>query len=57
MSEDTRIRDLFQDPGSFEGQDVVLKGWIRNSRGSNKFGFIELNDGTYFTSVQIVCEA
>ncbi|MBR4143605.1 MAG: asparagine--tRNA ligase, partial [Firmicutes bacterium] len=35
---------------------VEVCGWIRNNRNSNAFGFIELNDGTYFKSVQIVYE-
>ena len=33
-----------------------VRGWVRNNRNSNKFGFIELNDGTFFKSVQLVYE-
>ena len=57
MKEGIKIRELFKDPASFDGKEVTVTGWIRNTRGSNKFGFIELNDGTYFTSIQIVYEA
>ena len=30
---------------------------MRTNRSSNKFGFIEINDGTYFKSVQVVYES
>ena len=35
----------------------TVRGGIRTNRGSNKFGFIELNDGSFFKSVQVVYEA
>lgn len=49
------LRDIYEDPQKYEGE-VEVEGWLRNNRGSNKFGFIDLNDGTYFKSVQIVYE-
>ena len=49
------LKDVFAAPQNFAG-DIEVEGWIRNNRGSNKFGFIELNDGTYFKSVQVVYE-
>ena len=51
----TELREVFKDPAKFAG-DIEVVGWIRNNRGSNKFGFIDLNDGTYFKSVQVVYE-
>lgn len=33
---------------------MTVSGWIRTLRASNKFGFIELNDGTFFESIQVV---
>lgn len=53
---DIRIRDLFRNTAEYENSQVVVHGWIRNNRSSNKFGFIELNDGTFFKSVQVVYE-
>lgn len=53
----TEIRALFQRTADFAGQAVRVSGWIRNNRSSNKFGFIELNDGTFFKSVQVVYDA
>lgn len=52
----TAIKELFGDPKSFEGKEITVAGWARTIRASNAFGFIELNDGSYFTSLQIVFE-
>ncbi len=51
------IRDLFRKQGEYDNEKVCVKGWIRNNRSSNSFGFIELNDGTFFKPVQVVYEA
>jgi len=51
----TELRKVFAAPQDYAGE-IEVCGWIRNNRGSNKFGFIELNDGTYFKSVQVVYE-
>lgn len=48
------IKDLYKDYKSFENKQVVLEGWIRTVRDSKTFGFIELNDGSYFKNIQIV---
>ena len=41
------LRALFRDTDAYAGQEVLIKGWVRNNRNSNKFGFIELNDGCH----------
>ena len=51
------IRQLYRDTDSFAGKDILVRGWVRTSRGSNAFGFIEINDGSFFKSLQVVCEA
>ncbi len=48
------IKDLYKDYKSFENKQVSLEGWIRTVRDSKTFGFIELNDGSYFKNIQIV---
>lgn len=53
---DIALRELFKNAAEYAEQEVLIKGWIRNNRSSNKFGFIELNDGTFFKSVQVVYE-
>lgn len=50
------VRELFRETEKFQDKEVLVKGWIRNNRNSNKFGFIELNDGSFFKSVQVVYE-
>lgn len=50
------IRKLFENPEVFAGRSLEVRGWIRTNRNSNKLGFIELNDGSYFSSVQLVYE-
>ncbi len=54
---DVEIRKLFRDTAEYADRDIVVRGWVRTNRNSNKFGFIELNDGTFFKSVQVVYEA
>ena len=54
--ETTTVRELFRNTEKFGGQVVQVKGWIRNNRNSNKFDFIDLNDGSFFKSVQVVYE-
>ena len=53
MAEDL-VRQLFRETEKFAGSEVTVRGWIRTNRGSNRFGFVELNDGSFFKSVQVV---
>ena len=48
------VRDLYKESEKFSGKEVTLSGWVRTARDSKTFGFIELNDGSYFKNVQIV---
>ena len=50
------LRELFRNTAEYADKEVLIKGWVRNNRNSNKFGFIELNDGSFFKSVQVVYE-
>ena len=52
----TLIKSIYQDSAAFGGKSVTLGGWVRNLRDSKAFGFIDLNDGSYFKSVQVVFE-
>ena len=49
-------KHLYESAASFVGKEVILGGWARNIRDSKAFGFIDLNDGSCFKSVQIVFE-
>ena len=54
--ERTLISEIFADPKSFDKVQVTVGGWIRTMRAQKTFGFIELNDGSYFKSLQVVFE-
>ena len=51
------IRQIFQQSEKFLDKEVTVQGWVKTIRDSNKFAFIELNDGTFFSNLQIVLEA
>ena len=52
----TVVKELFRNTESFAEKEVTVSGWIRNIRVSKNFGFIELNDGSFFKCVQVVIE-
>ncbi|MGN0711692.1 MAG: asparagine--tRNA ligase [Anaerovoracaceae bacterium] len=56
MGKDTLIRELYRNTAEYADKEIVVRGWVRTNRSSNKFGFIELNDGSFFKSVQVVYE-
>ncbi len=50
----TNIRDLFRSQQQYVDQKVAIGGWVRSNRKSKAFGFIMVNDGTFFEPVQVV---
>lgn len=54
--DEVTLKELYRETGRHAGKEVLVRGWVRTNRSSNKFGFIELNDGTFFKSVQVVYE-
>jgi len=50
------VRDLYDNTAGYEGVRVTVRGWVRTIRDMKAFGFVELNDGSCFKSVQIVLE-
>ena len=48
------VKELYKETKSFVDKEIELAGWVRTARESKTFGFIELNDGTFFKNVQIV---
>lgn len=53
---DIIVKEIFETPEVFSDKEVQISGWVRTNRNSNKFGFIELNDGSCFKSIQVVYE-
>ncbi len=54
----TQIRELYrsEDIKSYFGKEVKIGGWIRTVRDNKNFAFVELNDGSFFKSLQIVVD-
>ena len=50
----TIIKDLYRDTDKYIGKEIEVGGWIRSIRDSKTFGFIVLNDGTFFETLQVV---
>lgn len=50
----TNIRDIFRDKEKYADTVVAIGGWVRSNRNSKNFGFIVVNDGTFFEPIQIV---
>ena len=50
----TDIRDLYRKREQFAGKEVTVGGWVRNNRDSKNFGFLVINDGTFFEPLQVV---
>ena len=50
----TTIRELYKNRDSYMDQKVTIGGWVRSIRGSKAFGFIVVNDGTFFEPLQVV---
>ena len=48
------VRELFKNTSAYADKEITVGGWVRANRKSKQFGFISLNDGTYFTPVQVV---
>lgn len=48
------IKDLYRNTDKYVEKEIKLNGWVRTVRDSKNFGFIELNDGSFFKNVQIV---
>ena len=52
----TRLREIFCRPADYMGKEVTVGGWVRTLRAGKNLGFMELNDGSFFRSVQVVLD-
>ncbi len=50
----TDIRALYRERESYIGKEVTVGGWVRSNRDSKNFGFLVINDGTFFEPLQVV---
>ncbi len=52
--ENVIIKELFKNPEKFYSKEVSISGWVKTVRDSKNFGFLEINDGSFFKNVQVV---
>ena len=50
----TNIREIFRNKDKFADKEVTIGGWVRSNLNSKNFGFIVVNDGTFFEPIQVV---
>ena len=48
------VKELFRNSEKYFGKEITISGWVKTVRDSKNFGFIELNDGSFFKNIQIV---
>lgn len=48
------IKDLYKNTDDYVGKEITIEGWVKTLRDSKTFGFIEINDGSFFKNVQVV---
>ena len=53
----TIVKKLYEDYQKLSNQVVTVSGWVRNNRAQKEFGFIDLNDGSFFETIQVVYES
>lgn len=53
----TEIKSIYRDTESYINKDITIQGWVRTLRDSKNFGFIEINDGSFFKNVQVVFDS
>ncbi|MDF2698862.1 MAG: asparagine--tRNA ligase [Haloplasmataceae bacterium] len=50
------IRQIYRDFKNYENQVLEITGWARSNRAQKQFGFLMINDGSFFESIQVVYE-
>ncbi len=48
------VKNIYQNFKQYENKKITLEAWVKTVRVSKNFGFIEVNDGTYFKNIQVV---
>ena len=54
MKKTILVREIYRNTKKYIDKDIVVSGWVRTVRSSKNFGFIEMNDGTFFKNIQII---
>jgi asparaginyl-tRNA synthetase len=48
------VKSLYRETEKYLDQKVIINGWVKKIRDQKNFGFIEVNDGSFFKGVQVV---
>ena len=48
------VKELYKNREQYFDKEVTVGGWVRSNRDSKTFGFIVVNDGSYFETLQVV---
>ncbi len=54
MEQLVSIRDIFRNKDNYLNKEISVGGWVRSNRDSKAFGFVVINDGTFFEPLQVV---
>ena len=54
MKDVVLVKSLYRNSQEYLTKEIAISGWIRTLRASNAFGFIEVNDGSFFKNIQVV---
>lgn len=57
MEKRVTIKTIYRNPEQFSDKIITVMGWARTIRDLKSFGFIELNDGSFFKNLQVVVES
>ena len=50
----TKIKQLFRQKEQYGDKEVTVMGWVRTNRAQAQFGFLNVNDGSFFENLQVV---
>ena len=54
MKKTILVREIYKNAKKYIDKNIIVSGWVRTVRSSKNFGFIEMNDGTFFKNIQII---
>lgn len=52
----TKIKELFRNTSEYASKEVTVCAWVRTNRAQAQFGFLNVNDGSFFDNLQVVYE-
>ena len=50
----TKVKQLYRSVKDYDSKQVNVMGWVRSNRSQSQFGFLSINDGSFFDTVQVV---